>query len=113
MTMIKGMTVTLIQKVDSGEKDSFNHPIYKETQEQIDNVLVAPVSADDLPATTDLTSTKLVYTLGIPKGDTHDWRNQEVEFFGKRWKVSGDVIQGIEVNIPLAWNKKVTVKHCE
>lgn len=113
MTMIRGITVTLVQKVDSGERDSFNHPIYTEYKEDIENVLVSPVSADDLPATTDLTSTKLVYTLAIPKGDTHNWRNQEVEFFDERWKVSGDVIQGIEANIPLSWHKKVTVEHCE
>jgi len=54
-----------------------------------------------------------VYTLAIPKGDTHDWENQVIEFWGKTWKSFGMPLEGIESNIPLAWNKKVTVERYE
>lgn len=113
MALIKGMTVTLINLVDTGERDSFNHPIYEEKKITVDDVLVAPASTQDVSDTIDLVTTKSVYTLAIPKGDTNTWKGQYVEFFDKRWKVVGDVIQGIEENIPLRWHKKVTVENCE
>ena len=60
-----------------------------------------------------LVGRKEVYTLAIPKGDTHDWENQVIEFWGKTWKSFGFPLEGIESNIPLAWNKKVTVERYE
>ena len=53
---------------------------------------------------------KAVYTLAIPKGDTHKWEDSVVEFFGHKWKTFGFPIEGIESNIPLDWNKKVMVE---
>lgn len=111
--MIKGITVTLISKVDTGNRDSFYHPIYEEKREDISDVLVAPASTDDLPVNIDLTTTRTLYTVAIPKGDSHQWKGQEVEFFNSRWRVVGDVLEGIEDNIPLRWNRKVTVEKCE
>lgn len=108
--MIKGITVTLITMKETGKRDAFNHPVYAEEKTDIDDVLVAPASTDDLPANIDLTSGKTVYTMAIPKGDTHKWKNSEVEFFGARWKVIGDALEGIEDNIPLKWNRKITVE---
>jgi len=51
--------------------------------------------------------------LAIPKGDTNDWENQEVRFFGERWRVIGMPLQGIDELIPLDWNKKVMVERYE
>lgn len=48
--------------------------------------------------------------MGIPKGDTHDWEDVIVEFWGKRWRQYGRIIQGIEDLVPLDWNKKITVE---
>lgn len=50
------------------------------------------------------------YTLAIPKGDTHDWVNRIVEFFGQKFRTVGIPLQGIEENIPLAWHKQVNVQ---
>ena len=58
----------------------------------------------------NLTGKKAVYTLAIPKGDTHDWEDKEVKFFGKRWRTFGIPLEGIEQLIPLDWNKKVMVE---
>jgi hypothetical protein len=49
-------------------------------------------------------------TLGIPKGDTHDWTDRKIGFFGRLWRTVGVPAQGIEENIPLLWHKKVTVR---
>lgn len=108
--MIAGIDILLHQKTISGYND-FNEPIYTETTETVSNVLVAPTSSDDVIDQNSLIGKKEIYTLAIPKGDTHDWENQTIEFWGKVWKSFGYSTIGIEDNIPLSWNRKVTVEH--
>lgn len=108
MTLIKGDTVYLFDKVQEG-KDPFGHPIMKETRRPIANVLISPVTSDDIVSTTNLYGKKAVYVLGIPKGDAHQWENRKVQFFGETFQTFGKVIQGIDGLIPLDWNKKVWV----
>ena len=107
--MIKGITITLYEKTASGT-DELNNPTYTETEEEIENVLVYPASEAEITDNLTLYGRRAVYTLGIPKGDTHTWAGKEVEFFSRRWKVIGDEVQGIEDLIPLSWNKKVNVE---
>src|SRR5690625_312091 len=109
MTMIKGITVTLINKKQVG-KDPFNKPIYEDVETEVDNVLVSPTSTEDIVDTLNLTGKKAVYTLAIPKVDQNNWEDAEVLFFSKRWRTFGFVTQGIEHLIPLDWNKKVMVE---
>lgn len=109
MTMIKGITVTLINKKEIG-KDPFGQPIVEDVPIEVENVLVSPTSTDDIINTMDLTGKKAVYTLAIPKSDTNNWGDAEVLFFGERWRTFGFVTQGIEHLIPLDWNKKVMVE---
>lgn len=103
------MTVTLIDKV-AVSTDPFGRPVYADKEIAINNVLVAPTAAADVTSQLDLTGRKAVYTLAIPKGDTHDWEEKEVRFFGQRWRVFGIPLEGIDELIPLDWNKKVTVE---
>lgn len=112
MGVIKGTSVTLINKVESG-RDPFNRPVYSETETTIDNVLIAPSSSDDITDQLNLTGRKAVYTLGIPKGDTHIWEDQDVIFFGERFHVFTPVMYGIDHLIPLSWNGKVMVERYE
>ena len=112
MARLKGITITLINKVQTGT-DPFDNPIYEDVEIAVDNVLVSPTSSDDVVNTMDLTGRKAVYTLAIPKGDTNDWENKEVRFFGERWRVIGMPLQGIDELIPLDWNKKVMVERYE
>ena len=112
MGKIKGITVKLYQKTASG-KDTFNKQLYIETETEVDNVLVAPASAQETLDALNLYGKKAVYTLAIPKGDTHAWEDCRVSFFGEDWHVFGIPLEGIECDIPLAWNKKVTVERYE
>lgn len=111
--MIKGITVKLIpQEIEN--KDPFGGDIIKDGEPiYVANVLVAPTSADEKLDALNLYGKHAVYTLGIPKGDQHNWVNQKVEFFGKVWRTFGIPLEGIEGNIPLNWNKKVTVERYE
>ena len=112
MAMIKGIPVVLIKKTEVG-KDPFDKPMFKEEEIIVDNVLVSPTSSEEVLNQQNLTGRTAVYTLAIPKGDTHTWENQEVRFFGKRWRVFGIPLEGIESLIPLNWNKKVMVERYE
>lgn len=105
---MKGITVTLYTKTASGT-DGFNRTIYTEASTTVDNVLVAPASAQEVLDSMELYGKKAVYTLGIPKGDTHSWEDAKIEFFGQTWQSFGIPLEGIEDLIPLDWNKKVTV----
>lgn len=107
--MIKGITVVLYERTQAGT-DSLNRPIYEESAEEIENVLVAPASEQEITDNFTLYGRKAVYTLAVPKGDEHVWAGKEVEFFNRRWSVIGDEVQGIEDMIPLSWNKKVRVE---
>lgn len=107
--MIKGVTVTLINKVETG-KDPFGQTIYEDIETEVHNVLISPTTSDDVVNQLTLTGKKAVYTLAIPKGDANTWEDQEVRFFGERWRVFGIPLQGIEHLIPLDWNKKVMVE---
>lgn len=108
--MIKGITVKLINLVDSGQSDPFGNPIMQETSINVENVLIQPGTSDDITDSINLYGRKAVYNLAIPKGDDHIWENQIVEFFGERFKVFGKPLMGIEANIPLKWNMKVQVE---
>lgn len=112
MAMIKGITVLLYDRNQVGV-DGFGAPIYEETATEVENVLVSPVSSDDIVNNQDLTGKKAVYTLAIPKGDTHDWEDKKVEFFGQTFKTFDIPIQGIDSLVPGDWNMKVKVERYE
>ena len=112
ISMLKGISVVLYNREEI-EKDPFGKPLYKEIPVIVDDVLVAPSSTEDITTSTDLVGKVAKYTLAIPKSDTHVWENKKVHFFDRDWKVLGFVIQGIDDNIPLRWNKKVMVEAYE
>lgn len=109
MAMIKGITVKLAVRTQVGV-DSFNNPIYEDNYIDVDNVLVGEPGTNDIVDTLNLYGKRLAYTLAIPKGDTNDWTDTFVQFFGQTFRTFGLPIEGIEENIPLSWNKKVKVE---
>ena len=112
MGKIKGITVVLYEKARTGT-DPFNKPIYSETPVSVDNVLVGEPTTNEITDSISLYGRKAQYTLAIPKGDTHNWENAKIKFFGQTWQSFGIPVQGIEENIPLSWNKKVWVARYE
>lgn len=109
---MKGITVYLSEKTQAGE-DDFGAPIYEEKQIPVENVLIGEPSADDIVNDLNLYGKKLVYTLGIPKGDCHKWEDTTVMFFNRKFHTYGIPTEGIEDLIPLSWNKKVKVEYYE
>lgn len=105
---IKGIDITLYNQTITGY-DDFGAPIYTEVPEIVKNVLIQPTSAQERTDSINLYGRAAVYTMAIPKGDKHDWGNKHVSFFNKDFQVFGIPLEGIECDIPLDWNKKVTV----
>lgn len=110
--MIHGITVKLVTMTQTGT-DPFGAPIYSESETDVDNVLVAPSNNDEINTALNMWGKKAVYTLGLPKGDTHNWKDQKVRFFGETWQVIGLPIQGIEANVPTQWHIKWLVERYE
>lgn len=110
---MNGITVILYDRTQTGT-DPFNQPIYSEEAVSVNNVLVAPMSDEEVLQMYTLTGRKAVYQMGIPKGDEHEWTaGKKVRFFDKDWRIIGLPQEGIEHLIPLSWNKKVRVERYE
>lgn len=111
--LIQGITITLYEKNIIGE-DGLGNPIFGEpTAVAVENVLISPASETEILDNLQLYGKKSVYTLAIPKGDTHDWRDATVEFFGEKFQTFGNVALGISDLIPLDWNGKIQVARYE
>jgi hypothetical protein len=109
---MRGITVGLHVRTQTGE-DALNNPIYSSIVENVANVLVGEPTTDDITSSINLYGKRIQYMLGIPKGDTHNWKDTEVDIFGRTFRTFGDTIEGIEANIPTPWHKKVRVERCE
>ena len=107
---MKGTAVQLVVKTQTGT-DEFGAPVYEETLETVSDVLIGQPSTNDLADSIDLDGKRIDYVLGIPKGDTHNWVDTEIIFFGQRFKTVGYPQTGIQENIPLRWGQNVKVVH--
>lgn len=110
--MIKGIPVILYNKQQAGT-DAFGEPIYTETAVTVDNVIVGQPVTSELVTVLDLNGKKAVYTLCIPKGDTHNWEDKKVRFFNRDWHTFGFCKEFIEDMCPLEWNKQINVEAYE
>lgn len=110
--MIRGITVTLYERTESGT-DAFGAPEYTETPVTVENVLVTPVRAEDAANALELHGKHTVYTLCIPKGDTHTWTERRVDFLGESWRTVGTGREYIERMVPLGWNRQIEVERYE
>lgn len=109
---MKGDTVKLVVKTQTGT-DPFGAPIYEESLVDVEDVLIGTPTSEDVLTTLSLHSKKVAYVLGIPKGDTHDWTDTDVEFYGMRFRTIGKPITGNQANIPLRWGQTIRVEAYE
>lgn len=106
--MIKGMTVQLVEKTQTGV-DGFGVPTYAETLTDIPDVLVGQPSESDVNTSISLYGKRCDLVLGIPKADTHEWADSDVVIRGERYHTIGWPIRGVDENVPLRWNRNVKV----
>lgn len=107
--MIKGETVILMEKSLTGT-DAFGKEIYTEEEVPVENVIVGSPSTDDAVAELNLTGKRLAFTLGIPKGDTHNWMDSTVKIRGQLFRTYGFPLTQTNENVPGRWNTQVKVE---
>lgn len=110
--MIRGIDVTIYERTQTGT-DGFNEPVYTEESVTVKNVLVTPTASEEVVSEIQMYGTRSVYELCIPKGDTHNWENRRIRFFGQDFQSFGPVTEYIEALVPGPWNKKVKVERVE
>ena len=109
---IQGIDVLLHTTEQTGE-DEFGAPIYEETVVTVPNVLPVQPDSKEEADELNLSGKRLAYVLCIPKGDTHDWEDKEVEFFGQKFHTIGHVFEYIEKLVYGDWNKRIRVERYE
>ena len=109
---MKGIPVILYVRTKIGT-DALNNPVYTNEPVTVENVLIGEPSTEDVTNSINFEGKRLAYVLGIPKGDTHDWVDAIVEFFGQRFHTFGSTVQGIEALVPTPWHRKVWVERYE
>lgn len=105
----KTTTVQLTVKTKIGE-DEFGADVYEETEVDVDGVLIGNPSTDDITSTLELYGKRVEYVLGIPKGDTHNWYDTTVSFWGMKFRTIGYPMKGEPENIPLRWGQNIKVE---
>jgi len=112
--MIKGIQIILNEQTVTGV-DDFNREVVETVAVPIDNVVVGQPSSEDVFNEINLSGKRVAYNLCIPVGDTHDWKNAVVEFYGKKWRTIGEPTQYMDgfmgENFP--WNKQIKVEAYE
>lgn len=114
---MRGVTVTLYERTADGV-DEFNNPTYTETAVTVDNVLIGEPTTDDITSATDLYGKRLTCVLGIPKGDTHAWKDARIEWTDAAGRTHalrsfGVPIMGVEALVPTPWHMKVRCEEIE
>lgn len=113
ISAIKGRKVILYERIDTGEVDEFNAPIFDYVSTVVDNVLIEPASNDAIVNDMELYGKRMAYVLHIPKNDKHDWKDAKV-VLPDPWdvvvKTYGDCMLYDADLTPLNWNKKVKVE---
>lgn len=105
---MRGMTIQIAVKTQTGV-DPFGAPVYAETLEDVDDVLVGQPTVDDVTSSISMYGKRCEYKLGIPRGDTHTWEDTDVIIRGQRYHTIGFPERGIDENVPLRWFQNVKV----
>lgn len=103
-----GTTIQLVVKTQTST-DAFGAPVYEEELVDVEDVLVGQPSTNEITDAIQMYGKRIDYTLGIPKGDEHDWVNAQVYIWGELYDTIGYPMTGEEANIPLRWGSNVKV----
>lgn len=112
MIRIKGIPVEVEVRTRAGT-DALNAPVYAARWEVVENVLVGQPTSAANATETDLPGRAETLELAIPKGDAHVWTDTRVRLpapWSGVYRTVGFPKYGIEENVPLCWNAKVTVE---
>lgn len=100
-----GTTITFATKVESGT-DQFNNPTYTETDVEVDDCLVAPITEPtNIREQQAIEQSRDQVRIHLPKTCTDDVSNSEFTWDGKVFKVDSDSVVFMDENTPTRWNR--------
>lgn len=105
---MKTTTIQLAVKTQVST-NPFGEPIFEIEWVDVPGVLVGSPSTQEITDSLQLYGKRVDYTLGIPKGDNHNWVNTEVIIWGEHFITIGYPVTGEQENIPLKWGQNVKV----
>lgn len=106
---MRGETVILISRKPIGH-DPFGAETYEEEEIKVDDVLIGNPGTDDVVSDLNLYGKRLVFVLGIPKTDSHDWKDKTIIIRGQRFRTYGFPLTQTMANVPGRWNTQVKVE---
>lgn len=109
---MNGTTVTVLRDVENGT-DEFGSPVATVMTEQVDNVLIAPVSDKDLSGSIRPDGIEVALVLHFPKTYTTSLRGTRIKLDGQTYAVIGDPVGYMPENTPGPWNRPVQVERIE
>lgn len=100
-----GMALTFTKKVQSGT-DSMNNPTYSNTEIEVEDCLVAPITE---PATAReqqaMQQSKDQIRIHLPAVCTDDVSNSDITYDGKLFHLDSDSVVFMAGNTPTRWNR--------
>lgn len=106
--LIKGEAVTV--RTPSITYDEHMEETTSWAETTVENVLVMPGATSDVTDSTRLHGTRVVYSLGFPKGFTASLRGCRVVVRGKAYAVIGDPQPATAANLPDPWSRTAEVE---
>nr|WP_169241894.1 hypothetical protein [Bifidobacterium sp. DSM 109959] len=109
-----GEQVTVTWRVDTGERDGGNNPIWREEPETVDDVLVKPGAQDNASDSTRPEGVTVALTLAFPRLWTYrSLKGALVDVRGHAYQVIGDPLPVDSGITPTRWNLLVEVTDSE
>ena len=109
--LIAATSVEVIQRVAVGS-DRYGAPIYEDSTETVDNVVVHPGGTEDL-AETRPEGIRIDMTFHFPKTYTESLRGARIRYQDREYRVIGDPQSYMEDNTPGEWNRTVETEVCD
>ncbi|KFI97816.1 hypothetical protein [Bifidobacterium stellenboschense] len=105
MTRMHGETVTVTYRVDTGERDGGNNPVWREETERVDDVLVKPGADSNASDSTRPEGVTVALTCAFPRAWPYrPLRGAIVTVRGHDYQVVGDPLPADGGLTPTRWN---------
>lgn len=110
--MIRGETVILLEN-GAETTDPFGRAKYEPIEILVDNVIIGIPSTEAAVSELQLEGKRIAFVLGIPKGDSNDWKDKTVIIRGEKFKTYGFPLTQTDANVPGRHNTQVKVERYE
>lgn len=106
---MKGETVVIEKRTDTGVSDPYGKPLYRNDTVAVGDVLVSPGATDDVIDSNRPDGVSVAFTLYFPKTFDADLTGANIRVRGEKFGVVGSPRPYAVETTPTRWNMKVEV----